>query len=388
MHIYSPSTHFYTHRDSNGYLGAHDLAIVYRSLGENLEDDLVHPPLPNPLSSWESVWTSLALHLGLFICIYICNMYAYTYTCTLLFLILNPIVHLPPPPPSAYIYIAQLHIYVHIHFRKESWYCRRETYQHAQQSHNARHCNTQQHTATHCNTLQRAAMHCSRVDTGAARPRDIQKSHALHHTAPHCTTRHHTATHCSTLQQPSAHCSTLQHTASHCITLQHRSTHTVRKYTISGMCACLCKRILFYRALLQNIVSFTGLFCKRDLNFFGMTYLYVIQNYANICTTRNLSLLHRACMYPMNHTYKYLCRSKSTSDEQRSDRHRDRNRFVCVFASCVIMHGGMTNMNFHGSCVVISNCKSNAFECLIIYYHSRHMIWCQGLHAKLFALSK
>eukprot|EP00802_Teleaulax_amphioxeia_P010769 Tamp_10799.p2 GENE.Tamp_10799~~Tamp_10799.p2 ORF type:complete len:154 (+),score=40.33 Tamp_10799:226-687(+) len=28
-------------RDSNGYLGAHDLAIVYRSLGENLEDDLI-----------------------------------------------------------------------------------------------------------------------------------------------------------------------------------------------------------------------------------------------------------------------------------------------------------------------------------------------------------
>jgi len=32
-------------RDSNGYLGAHDLAVVYRSLGENLEDDLVHPVL-------------------------------------------------------------------------------------------------------------------------------------------------------------------------------------------------------------------------------------------------------------------------------------------------------------------------------------------------------
>ena len=31
-------------RDSNGYLGAHDLAIVYRSLGENLEDDLVILP--------------------------------------------------------------------------------------------------------------------------------------------------------------------------------------------------------------------------------------------------------------------------------------------------------------------------------------------------------
>ena len=31
-------------RDSNGYLGAHDLAIVYRSLGENLEDDLVICP--------------------------------------------------------------------------------------------------------------------------------------------------------------------------------------------------------------------------------------------------------------------------------------------------------------------------------------------------------
>lgn len=28
-------------RDSNGYLGAHDLAVVYRSLGENLEDDLI-----------------------------------------------------------------------------------------------------------------------------------------------------------------------------------------------------------------------------------------------------------------------------------------------------------------------------------------------------------
>ena len=28
-------------RDGNGYLGAHDLAVVYRSLGENLEDDLV-----------------------------------------------------------------------------------------------------------------------------------------------------------------------------------------------------------------------------------------------------------------------------------------------------------------------------------------------------------
>ena len=33
------------YRDSNGYLGAHDLAVVYRSLGENLEDDLVHPVL-------------------------------------------------------------------------------------------------------------------------------------------------------------------------------------------------------------------------------------------------------------------------------------------------------------------------------------------------------
>ena len=28
-------------RDGNGYLGAHDLALVYRSLGEKLEDDLI-----------------------------------------------------------------------------------------------------------------------------------------------------------------------------------------------------------------------------------------------------------------------------------------------------------------------------------------------------------
>ena len=70
-----------------------------------------------------------------------------------------------------------------------------------------------------------------------------------------------------------AHCSTLQHTAAHCSTLieccvlsaAHYGAAHYKPYPLLSS----AEYDLFYRALLQNIVSFIGLFCKRDLSFQG-----------------------------------------------------------------------------------------------------------------------
>jgi len=140
----------------------------------------------------------------------------------------------------------------------------------------------------------------------------------------HCNTLQHTATHCNTLQHPATHCNTLQHTAAHCNTLQDpmgfaafaptpqfssflgrfwgvvpnlafhkavppwiwtklfghgdakvggkgtatrrgcRIKHNWLQEPIEGLdwrCQWLLPK---YRSLLQNIVCFIGLFCKRD----------------------------------------------------------------------------------------------------------------------------
>jgi len=81
----------------------------------------------------------------------------------------------------------------------------------------------------------------------------------LQHTATHCNTLQHTATHCNTLQHTATHCNTLQHTA----TNEYRHTHCMITYSTMGW-LCLVGS-LKYRSLLQNIVTFIGLFCIRDL---------------------------------------------------------------------------------------------------------------------------
>jgi len=135
--------------------------------------------------------------------------------------------------------------------------------------------NTLQHTATHCNTLQHTATHCT----------------TLQHTATHCNTLQHTATHCNTLQHTATHCNTLQHTATHCNSCDSwRGVSTVSTVTFCHT-SWLLTTVTFsscvvtsldevnshllptqqalqnYTSLLQNIVSFIGLFCKRDLQF-------------------------------------------------------------------------------------------------------------------------
>jgi len=77
--------------------------------------------------------------------------------------------------------------------------------------------------------------------------------------ATHCNTLQHTATRCNTLQHTATHCNTLQHTATHCNTLQHSTT------LWNDATSYLLWNNANHRSLLQNIVSFTGLFCRRDL---------------------------------------------------------------------------------------------------------------------------
>ena len=76
----------------------------------------------------------------------------------------------------------------------------------------------------------------------------------------HCNTLLHTAAHCNKLHHTATHGNTRQHTATHCNPLQHndRVTHckTMRIVTVG-----------FNWSLLQNIVYFIGLFCKKDLQF-------------------------------------------------------------------------------------------------------------------------
>jgi len=101
-------------------------------------------------------------------------------------------------------------------------------------------------TATHCNTLHHIATH----------------SNTLHHIATHCNTLQHSATYCNILHHTASHCITLQHTATHCNTLQHTDTGSTR-FLYTGA-ASISRILKNYMSLLQNTISFIGLFCKRD----------------------------------------------------------------------------------------------------------------------------
>ena len=185
----------------------------------------------------------------------------------------------------------------------------------------ATHCNTLQYTASHCNTLQHTATHLQHTATHCnTLQHTATHDNTLRHTATHCNTLQHTATHCNTLPHAATHCTTLQHTATHCNTLQHTTQHlqhtcntpashlqhTCNTYrcgtvtTTSRVCISLrltgiffflgpfpfspppffpphdsrkirltillrISRFSIYKSLLQNMFSFIGLFCKRDL---------------------------------------------------------------------------------------------------------------------------
>jgi len=159
--------------------------------------------------------------------------------------------------------------------------------------HTATHCKTLQHTATCCNTLQHTAT-------------DVIAVFTLQHTARHCKTLQHAATHCNILHQTSSqysHCNTLQHAATHCNTLHQTSSqyshcvhsvgtwlmlHNNRHHCVAMCCSVLqCDDVCAVQhksslsvavqqtscllhhihQTLPNIVSFIGLFCKRDLSF-------------------------------------------------------------------------------------------------------------------------
>jgi len=186
----------------------------------------------------------------------------------------------------------------------------------------ATHCNTLQHIATHCNALQYTA-------TQAYLPQYEKKQtepthcNTLQHTATYCNILQHKPT-CLNMrrkrrsQRTATHCNTLQHTATHCNTSLPASiweeedeanasqralsweklflkTSALQSLYIANRTFCEClyivdgrshvsKRqlcshskyqvsrylhrissIVDYGSLLQNIVSFIGLFCKRDL---------------------------------------------------------------------------------------------------------------------------
>ena len=99
------------------------------------------------------------------------------------------------------------------------------------------HWNTPQHTAAHCITL--------------------------HRTAPHCITLHHTASHSKSLQVTNRH----QHTATRTVALTPSAKETYTR-TVSYVGWLRSVGSINSRSLLQNIVSFMELFCKRDIQFY------------------------------------------------------------------------------------------------------------------------
>jgi len=105
------------------------------------------------------------------------------------------------------------------------------------------HCNTL-HTTTHCNALQQKD--CTKPSSHMTKKCIIHTSHSYTCTFDHAATR----------------CNTLQHTATHCNTLQHTTTQKTYHAFIIHV-----KQMHNCRSILQNIVSFIGLFCKRKLGF-------------------------------------------------------------------------------------------------------------------------
>jgi len=70
------------------------------------------------------------------------------------------------------------------------------------------------------------------------------------------------------LQHNATHCNTMQRTATHCNTLQHtmRLIVSLSEPFESSVLQCVAVRCtVMSGTLLQNVVSFMGLFCKRDL---------------------------------------------------------------------------------------------------------------------------
>jgi len=126
-------------------------------------------------------------------------------------------------------------------------------------------CNTLQHTAIHCITLQRTISHCNTYLASLGKEaRSDQTLHTLQRTATHTeharTKSHDPTTLCNALQHTATHCNALQHTATHCNALHHAAMHCNTYLASSGE-----EPLLNCRSLLQNIVSFIGLFCKKDL---------------------------------------------------------------------------------------------------------------------------
>ena len=102
-------------------------------------------------------------------------------------------------------------------------------------------------------------------------PYTIKHCYSLQRTAKY---QRHTATHCNTLQHTATRCNTLQHTT-HCnisttlafevVSLLIRVFSGKKYLSNTGMGWLRSVGPINYKSLLQDMVSFIGLFCKTDL---------------------------------------------------------------------------------------------------------------------------
>jgi len=90
----------------------------------------------------------------------------------------------------------------------------------------------------------------------------------------------------------------------HINVFQNESCHTYKVCHTQDYTDLWNSRHGFYRALLRNIVSFIGLFCNRDLDFFCMTYTCHTQGYTDhVCyglatISRLLKIVGLFCRIP------------------------------------------------------------------------------------------
>ena len=161
------------------------------------------------------------------------------------------------------------------------------------------YCHTLQHNATQCTILLHTATHCNYTGGWSVAQHDADwhfvtangtRSKVWAQVSPQHT---HTTTHCNALQVTATHYSTLQRTTTHCNTLHRKVKYGLRCLCFKFVASSWSPSHLFrtsahvghlfaytrigwlrlvassknYTSLLQNMISFIGLFFKRDLSF-------------------------------------------------------------------------------------------------------------------------
>ena len=129
------------------------------------------------------------------------------------------------------------------------------------------HGNTLQHTAIQCNTLQHTEIQCNTLTVFCAFQSDLyewvttKRSYTASKRENKVIVREHR---CNTLQRTATHCNTLQYSAMHL-----KMCALSKISTMNDLWGGYSQQDrLNYRSLLQNIVSFLGLFCRCDLSFY------------------------------------------------------------------------------------------------------------------------